>query len=87
MKRNSYPALQTVGVPVHTSKRYRFDYVLTSDLDTKLTKPERQQFNRLFGIQTCPVVEEGSAVYAWDAEAVMVRMKTGKLVGTQLLRD
>jgi hypothetical protein len=86
MKQGSYPALRKLKVPVHTAKGH-FDYVLSADLDARLTEAERRRFGALFGVQTCPCVDEGLAMYAWDAEAVLVRMKTGRLTGSQLLWD
>jgi hypothetical protein len=41
------------------------------------------QFHKLFGTQTMYL--EG--MYPWDAEAVMCRIMTGRLTGTQLLMD
>lgn len=46
-------------------------------------KLKKAVFDKYFGIQTCP---EGG-VYPWDAEAVLERMMSGRLTGTQALWD
>lgn len=42
-----------------------------------------EEFSELFGIQTCG--ENG--LYVYDVEAVLERMESGKLTGTQLYWD
>lgn len=49
----------------------------------KMGKKAEDKFHDWFGIQTCHV----KGPYPWDVEAVLHRMKTGKLTGTQLLWD
>ena len=93
-KNNPYPRLTEIGVKiVETSS---FIYIDTNELREKfaekapnpvVAKALGQQFSELFGVQTCPVVPGVRAVYAWDAEAVIERMISGKLTGTQLLWD
>ena len=43
----------------------------------------KKQFGEFYGIQT----QSGGGPYAWDVEAVLKRINTGKLTGTQLYRD
>jgi len=84
MKKPQYPELARLGVQVNPKP---CDHVLFRDLDRALSKRDRKRFSRLFGIQTCPVVVEGPACYAWDAENALARMLRGKLQGSQLVRD
>lgn len=80
-----YPNLERLGIPVYHSS---VGYVLCADIDAKLSPMQRALFNELFGIQTCPVIEgKGPAVYPWDADAVLERMFSGKLTGSQLIWD
>lgn len=83
MKPN-YPRLEALKIPIYPTPIY---HVLCAELDAKLTEAGRKQFNDLFGIQTCPAVDGGSAVYPWDAEAVLERMASGRLTGSQLFWD
>lgn len=74
-----YPRIAELKVrvyrnPMHHVKRKE----LTSALGDKQAK-----FNKLFGIQTCFV--EGPDAH--DVEAVLERMASGKLVGSQLHWD
>ena len=67
-------------------------YVDADELAFKLTflledEKAPDTFNELFGVQTCPCIPGMDAVYAWDAEAVLERMLSGKLTGTQLTWD
>lgn len=82
--KNPYPNLKRLGIPV---RKEPCAHVLCKDLDAGMSLEDRRQFNKLFGIQTCPGVEAGPAVYPWDAEAVLERMNTKRLIGSQLLWD
>jgi hypothetical protein len=67
-------------------------YVDTDEIAFKLTflledEKAPDTFSKLFGVQACPLIPGVSAVYAWDAEAVLERMLSGKLTGTQLTWD
>lgn len=59
--------------------------VLREDLikGLKKAKISIKLFKKYFGIQTCP----SGGVYPWDAEAVLERIRTGKLIGTQESMD
>lgn len=84
---SDYPRLKKLGVTFHDRG------ILCSELDEKLKEAgmDTEQFNELFGVQTCPVIEidgeECHGVYPWDAEAVLERMISGKRTGTQLFWD
>lgn len=75
---HAYPRLKKLGVPIHDVEGYLV--VSWVSLDAALSDKDRQCFGELFGVQTC--VEAGC--FAYDAEAVLERMASGKLVGTQL---
>lgn len=77
----TYPRLKKLGVSIHDVEGY--PVVSWASLDAKLSKKERRRFGKLFGIQTC--VADGC--FAYDAEAVLERMATGKLTGSQLNWD
>lgn len=84
--KNEYPRIKALGIPILNGN------VLSSDVDDVLPKKERKIFSKLFGIQTCPMIkldngEEVCGLYAWDVEAVLERMKSGKLTGSQLFWD
>jgi len=82
-KKSPYPRLKQIGITltVHTSG---FHYVLPLDLNAALEKHNiREQFNKLFGVQTCCM--EGP--YASDCESVLERIFSGKLTGSQLEWD
>jgi len=80
-----FPRLKELGIPVHV--HYDIQYVRSADIYAKLTEEGRKRFDKFFGCQTCPVIDGRPALYPWDVEAVLERMKTGKLTGTQLFWD
>lgn len=81
-----YPRCSELDVPVRREKDW--DIVLRAELDKQLVNRKmRRAFSKLFGIQTCPCDMRGPAMYAWDVEAVLERMLSGKLTGTQLYWD
>ena len=82
--KSQYPELEKLGVRVYEDP---VEHVSCADIDAALPADRRQEFNRLFGIQTCPVVPRGPALYPWDAEAVLVRMFRNRLQGSQLHWD
>ena len=77
----NYPNLKKRGIPVLKCDGY--SYVCPSDLESALSDKEYSVFLRLFGVQTC---SEGGP-YAWDVEAVLERMDSGKRTGSQLIWD
>ena len=73
-----YPRLKQIGCTV---KHEPCDHVAWTDLDEHLADAaiDREIFGDMFGIQT--VSSHGP--YAWDVEAVLERMFSGQLTGTQ----
>jgi hypothetical protein len=85
---NDYPRLKQLGVPVHDEAP--IEYVLVADINSALAHHNIDQhtFEEMFGVQTAPVIEgKGRALYPWDTEAVLERMISGRLTGTQLFWD
>lgn len=79
-----YKHIEALGLKV--VKGEHVDYVPRKELREALeAKGEafKAKFHDLFGVQTCCL--EGP--YAWDVEAVLERMSTGKLSGSQLHWD
>lgn len=81
--KSKYPRLDQLGVEVH--KYLDCSYVDGTELATALmlNKINVAQFHEYFGVQTC--CEKGP--YPWDVEAVLERMMSGRLTGTQLIMD
>ena len=77
-----YPRLKQLGVRAY---KHPVAHVRRKQLDAKLKKAglDRERFGELFGVQT--MSEHGP--YPWDVEAVLERVMSGKLKGTQLLWD
>lgn len=76
----NYPRCQKHGLPVNQG-------IISQEDMAKLRRSQTLQwaerFNELFGCQTCPA----GGFYAWDVEAVLERMETGRKTGTQLIWD
>ena len=71
-----------MGVPIFYDSG--IEYVTLADLSKALkTKGRRSKFHKLFGVQTCPE----SGLYPWDVEAVLERMASGRLQGSQKFWD
>lgn len=77
-----FSRLIELGITIHCHPGGQFSYVKDEDLKSVLGD-EWERFCKLFGVQTCPI--EG--IYAWDAESVLERMRSGKLQGSQLYFD
>ena len=59
-------------------------YVPRCELHAALRKAGiAEQFSEMFGIQTCTM----HGPYPWDCEAVLERIASGNLTGTQLCWD
>jgi len=79
-----YPRLKQLEIPVHeTSHGYK--YVKWEDINRQIKEAglDGQRFGDLFGCQT--QIMEGA--YPYDVEAVLERMMSGKLTGTQAVMD
>ena len=84
LQAEEYPNIRRLGIKVYTEP---CACVLSEDVEKALRPRQYAWFCDLFGIQTCPVIPEGSAMYAWDVEDVLERMSTGRKHGSQLLWD
>lgn len=84
-----YPNLRRLGIEIIQSRGAVLAEDVYSALDRAYGKDSgaREKFDEWFGVQTCPHLKEGAALYAWDVEAVLERMASGKLIGTQLFWD
>jgi hypothetical protein len=81
---SDFPRLEKLGIKIHVSP---VQHVLFADLESKLNTAQQEELNQRMNGQTCPVVEAGAAAYPWDVEAILERMASGKLTGSQLLWD
>ena len=82
-----YPRLVALTVSIRVKGVL---HVNVNELAAKLGPEKAQIFNNIFGIgQTCPIIEGEAynALYPWDVEAVLERMESGRLTGTQLFWD
>lgn len=82
--KSEYPRLEELKIPIRKDRRGPAG-VGSEDLDAGLRRAglSLKTFAQLFGCQTAG--ENG--LYPWDVEAVLERMMSGKLTGTQLLWD
>ena len=79
---NVYPRIKALGIPVFQDRNV--EYVSFNSLKKALKdKGITRKFHKLFGIQTC--YELG--LYPWDVEAVLEKMASGELIGSQLNWD
>jgi hypothetical protein len=81
-KKSEYPRCEQIGVVIFQEP---IPHISRSDLQKCLDKAglDQDKYGELYGIQTQYV----SGPYPWDVEAVLERMMSGKLTGTQLLMD
>lgn len=83
---NPYKRLAELKIPVKkTVDASPIEYVEVDSIISALIRNSMSvdKFNELFGSQTC--IPEG--LYPWDVEAVLERMMSGALTGTQLMPD
>lgn len=78
-----YPYVKKLGLTIVTKYPNSIPGINGEELAKKLGKKKTKVFSKLFGCQTCG--ENG--MYVYDVEAVLCRMFTGKLIGTQLCPD
>lgn len=78
-----YPRIKEIGLEVHNTEYT--EYIDNQELNDALEGSDLSctVFNKYFGSQTCPV----GGLYPWDCEAVLERMMSGKLTGSQKLWD
>jgi hypothetical protein len=74
-----YPRIASLGIPIHGGS------VKGTELREGLKRNHLsvEKFSKLYGVQTC----SGVGPYAHDVEAVLERMMSGTLTGTQLFWD
>jgi hypothetical protein len=82
MTATEYPRLHQIGCNV---KHEPCAHVPWTELDAALDEAglDRERFDDLFRVQTCDL----SGPYPWDVEAVLERMMSGQLTGTQKYWD
>jgi hypothetical protein len=79
-----YPRIAALGLTICKDP----PMIFRGELHSKLTPEQSKQFSELFGVQTCPIDTDGNVgLYPWDAEAVLERMASGRLIGSQLIWD
>lgn len=81
-----YPRLERLGVTI--INHFGTDCVTCTDLDIGLIgtfgEQEKKRFDEYFGTQTGMMIRGNEpALFCSDVEAVLVRMATGRLTGTQ----
>lgn len=78
MVTSNYPRIAELGMTIIKSP---ISHITWTDLDEKIHDAglDREKFGDYFGIQTCYI----KGPYPWDVEAVLERMMSGKLTGTQ----
>jgi hypothetical protein len=81
-----YPNLIKLGVEIHNEP---YPHIYWDDLDAALKKNnlDKEKFSKYFGAQTMILINGKACPYPHDVEAVLERMKSGKLTGTQFLFD
>ena len=76
-----YPRCSEYKLPInYTNSAHTVSLAEMKKLYKRKGPKFTKRFAKLFGVQTCN--EYG--LYAWDVEAVLERMESGKLTGTQL---
>lgn len=78
-RKQKYPRIAALGVTVHTDP---LDHVKRDELQEALGD-RNELFGKFFGIQTCLM----DGPYAWDVEAVLERMESGRVTGSQAVMD
>ena len=81
-KKPKFPRCEEIGVVIFKEP---IPHISRSNLQECLERAglNQEKYGELYGIQTQYV----SGPYPWDVEAVLERMMSGKLTGTQLLMD
>ncbi len=82
--KSEYPRIAELGLTIYNLP---VAHIKPIELKKKLTKKEYSEFNKLFGSQTCPIVNGKCGLFPWDTEAVLERIISGKLTGSQKYWD
>jgi hypothetical protein len=80
-----YPRCKASGLKVRDTED-RMPYITKADINAVFADKGSEfsiKFNKLFGVQTAPI----GGFYAHDVEAVLERMESGRLTGTQAFWD
>ena len=80
---SEYPRIKQLGLTIVTKNHYSIPGINWEELARKLGKKKSKIFSDLYGCKTCG--ENGP--YIHDVEAVLERMFSGKLIGSQLFWD
>lgn len=82
---NTYPRLKQLGIKITKNKSKGPPGVNWKDLNSGLKKAKLdvEKYCKLFGAQTAG----GNGCYPWDVEAVLERMMSGRLKGSQAVWD
>lgn len=85
LPKEKYPRIYELGIPIHEYSAKKDLHVIYWKELNKILKPLKmvKVFSKVFGVQTCS--DEGA--YPWDVEAVLERIISGRLTGTQLFWD
>ncbi len=78
-----YPRLTELKIPIHAHPSGAGSYVEWKKVEKALSKKQLKKFHKFFGAQTC--FAEGP--YPYDVEAVLERIFSGRMTGTQLIPD
>ena len=81
MDPKNYPRIRELGLVVVDDGGV--PVVPWHELKRVLSKEKLDEFGRFFGVQTCSPL----GLYAWDVSAVLERMRSGRVVGTQACWD
>lgn len=80
-----YPRIYELGLVVI---REPVDYIPSKKINKILRKLcLTKKFSDYYGIQTGLLIDGEIGFYAWDVEAVLERIFSGKLIGTQKFWD
>lgn len=82
-KKSEYPQIEKLGLTIITKCKNSIPGVSFSEIKEKLGDKKYKIFSELYGCQTCGA----NGAYAYDIEAVLERMASGKLTGTQAFFD
>ena len=83
--KHTYPRLEELGVEIIEDRKNGPPGVNWVSLQVALARENLsiQEFCELYGVQTAGA----NGMYPWDVEAVLERMLSGKLQGSQALWD
>ena len=83
MKKNEYPQIKKLGLTIITKCPNSIPGISFEEIKEKLGDEKFKTFSELYGCQTCGM----NGPYVYDIEAVLERMFSGRLTGTQAWMD